>query len=214
MKRFEPNFPDLLIGLDLETLEKSRACVFAVDKNLCLSYFNPAWYVFASENRGQPVISGNFPLGTPVLDAISGDLKEFYRKNLQQVFDKGEVWHHEYECSSPDSFRVFAQSVYPLKNSEGLVFVNQLRIERPISDEGRRIGKPDVQTYLQDSGYINQCSNCRCVQRVDENEVWDWVTDWVESSPHETSHTICPVCFDYYWKYGMIRYKGREDTDE
>jgi hypothetical protein len=58
--------------------------------------------------------------------------------------------------------------------------------------------------YLQSTGFINQCSNCRHCQRVGQEEIWEWILEWVERKPDNLSHSICPTCFDYYWKYSKI----------
>jgi hypothetical protein len=41
-------------------------------------------------------------------------LRSFYLTAYRQALATGKVWHHDYECSSPESFRLFHQAFYPL----------------------------------------------------------------------------------------------------
>ncbi len=200
MKRYDRAFKNCITSIDFTTLEKSPNAVFGLSKNLDLVYFNKAWFNFSKENKGEPGISRHFPIGTPIGNAISGNLKEYYLNKYQEVLDTKKVWKHEYECSSPSLFRIFHQITYPLKNNEGLIIVNSLKIERNIDVANDNVLPFKEENYIQKTGYINQCSNCRRTQRVKKSLVWDWVPIFLEKIPEKMSHTICPVCYDYYWK--------------
>jgi hypothetical protein len=201
MKRSVDNFRSILVGMDYDTIESSPHSIFALSKDLKLIYFNEAWFEFAKQNNGEPNISVSFPLGTSIEQAISGDAKEFYLSKYREVLLNSKVWKHEYECSSNKMYRVFYQDVYPLKNREGIIVVNSLKVERLFTDKERKVSNLTNVGYSNDDGIIVQCTNCRKTQRPLETEIWDWIPSLVENMPKGVSHSICPICYDYFWKY-------------
>jgi hypothetical protein len=201
MKRFQDDFLSLLDTFRLEVLEREPNPVYGLSAGQTLNYLNPGWFVFARENGGEPAISERYGVGASVEDAMAGDAKDFYLEAFRRVLRTGCVWHHDYECSSANIFRVYHQSVYPLREQRGLLVVNSLVREQPQEAVARVPHPPDESLYVWQTGFIAQCSNCRRVQRVSQPEVWDWVPAWVERMPPNTSHTFCPVCFEYYWQY-------------
>jgi hypothetical protein len=201
MKRLSDDFSLLLDCFNLETLEKDPNSIFGLSTGLTLNYLNPGWYNFARENDGEPAISERYILGTPIDDSMIGPARDYYLDVFQNILRTGKVWHHDYECSSPEKFRIYHQSVYPLYNRRGLVIVNSLVKEQP-HDENTRIPRQPIKTlYTQESGFINQCSNCRRVQRASQQDVWDWVPAWVENMPKNTSHSFCQICYEYYYEF-------------
>lgn len=200
MKRFAIDFPRKLAGIDFNTLESSKHTIYALSSALELIYFNPAYVLFAKENSNRNDLLEQFPLQTPIVEAINGEeIRNFYLQNYETALVTEKVWHHEFECSEPHTFRRYYQSAYPLKNSKGLILINKLVAHLPIN---RKAFEAIKIRYVQPiTGLILQCSNCRCTQRASEPEIWDWVPDWVESIPKNCSHSICPPCLDYYWKY-------------
>ncbi len=194
-------FEENLKGFDMNTLEELPDTIYGLNKDLLLAYYNPGWHKFSKENNEEPNLSEDYPIGTPIEKCLLGEMKSFYIENYKKVLKSGKVWHHEYECSSPKEMRIFTQSTYPLRNKEGLVIVNRLRkvgpINRPLISEKEF----NLNDYTHDTGFIHQCSNCRCIQRVDDERIWEWIEKWVIKFPENTSHSICQTCFDYYWKY-------------
>jgi hypothetical protein len=197
MKRFEETFKAILAGFDFEALESSPNTIFAVSDKLKFIYFNMAWFKFSRVNGGDPGISARFTVGTSFESAISDIAKDYYVAGFMKVLKEKKVWKHEYECSSPEIFRVFSQDVYPLKNSKGLIVVNSLKIERPFNKGERNISTLSETEYYNSNGLITQCTNCRRTQR--SNDIWDWVPSLVLNMPEQVSHSICPICYDYYW---------------
>jgi len=197
------DFTTLLDRTEISTLENSTDCIFAVSKDFELIYFNPRWRQFAKENNGEPQISEQYDLGSSLLNCLSDPLDDFYIKKYCKVMATGKVWNHIYECSSPEYFREYSQLVYPLYNGQGVLVVNRLNIKIPIKKIKLDRYKPLEHFYRHKTGIIHQCSNCRCIQRVGNPDKWDWVSDWVKQIPENTSHTICPICFDFYWKYAV-----------
>lgn len=207
MKRYNENFPSKLKGFDFTTLESSKHSIYGLSKELNLIYFNPGFVHFAKENNHDGEILNKFPLGTPITEAFSGKkIKEFYIQNYKKVLATGELWHHEFECSSRDEYRQFHQGVYPMKNGDGLIIINTLMVNLPMDCIDRKAYEAIEKRYVKPTGFITQCSNCRYTQRIDQPEIWDWIPVWVVKIPGNMSHSICPTCFDYYWKYSRIKY--------
>lgn len=204
MERYTKDFLTTLKGFDFNTLENSKHSICGLSKDLNLTYFNPRWFQFLMENSIDKSDFNKFPVGTPIIEALSGDIKDFYIQNYKKVLATGEIWHHDYECSSSTEFRQFHQSVYPLKNGEGLIVIHSLKVNLPMDQTNRKPHAAIAKNYLQSTGFITQCSNCRKFQRLDNQEIWDWIPEWVESMPENVSHSICPTCYDYYWKYIKI----------
>ncbi|MBL0065665.1 MAG: hypothetical protein IPP38_11765 [Bacteroidetes bacterium] len=204
MKRFEEDFKDSLVGLDFDTIENFPHTIYGLSKELKLNYFNSAWLEFATMNNGEPDISSRFPIGTPIEKALAGGIKDFYIDNYSRVLRDLRIWNHEYECSSASIYRLFYQNVYPLKNGDGIIIVNGIRIEKPFDEDFRPTSKHPISEYLDANGFIAQCSNCRKTQRVSDLKFWDWVPAFVKKMPENVSHSICPICYDYYWKFANV----------
>lgn len=98
------------------------------------------------------------------------------------------------------SVQAFSQDAYPLKNHEGIIVVNSLKIERAIEENNSTHSEYKSAIYLNENGLITQCSNCRKTQRTSEPEIWDWIPMLIEQPPKNVSHSICFICYDYYWK--------------
>lgn len=182
---------------DRSILSNDKHSIYVVDENFRIIYHNLAYLKFAEENGGEPTISKKYSYGANVLDAISGDLKAIYKDKLLKIISLGKGDKLMYECSSNKVYRLFMQKIYPLRNKKGLLFLNALVVEE---DNNKNSSNPIIDNYLQKNGFMNQCSNCRRTQRKNESEIWDWVGNWVEKQPKNMSHTICPICFEYYWK--------------
>jgi len=201
-RRFNRDFPDLIQGFELATLDKDPHTIFALSPDLTFIYFNPAWFRFAADNHGEPALSRKFRLGTTFAAALPPVLHDFYIEAYTRVVDTGKPWQHEYECSSPERFRVYHQTVYPFRNGQGLLVVNSLCEERGHINDYRPPHPPDAGVYRsRETGLITQCCNCRRTQRCGEPERWDWVPAWVARMPHKTTSGLCQLCYEYYWKY-------------
>jgi hypothetical protein len=201
VKRFHEDFSTLLQGFDLVTLERDPNSIFGLSKELTLNYLNPGWFDFARENDGDAVISERFILGSYIGDALRGEARDYYLGAFQDILRTGKVWHHDYECSSPDKFRLYHQSVYPLYNRAGLISVNSLVKEQPFDVIAGVPHQPVDAFYVNKTGFVAQCSNCRRFRRASDQDVWDWIPAWVKQMPQNTSHTFCPPCYEYYYRF-------------
>ena len=201
MKRYVDDFESKLFKIEFNTLEESKYSIYCISEDLKLIYVNPTWINFAKENGATKAFLNNIPLEKPITKGIYGkNTKNFYTENYLKVFKTGKPWRHEYECSTINEFRKFQQDTYPIKDGSILVIKNTLTIQLPIEKVGRIEFKAIKKRYTNTNGFVTQCSNCRCTQRAIEADVWDWVPDWIENIPKNFSHSICPICFDYYWK--------------
>jgi hypothetical protein len=201
MERYREDFPGKLKGIDFSTLEESRHSVYGLSTDLDFVYFNPGWTLFAMENGAAEDFFTRFRIGTPLVEALSGArIREFYIQHYRNVLATGTVWHHAYECSSATEFRNYHQSVYRLDEGNGLIVVNSLTVKVPMKQLDRMAYDAIERKYVESTGLITQCSNCRTTRRAGQSEIWDWVPDWVENIKDNVSHSICPICFDYYWK--------------
>lgn len=202
--RCSPAYREVLARWDLAAMEAHRDSVYGLDPDLDLIYVNPAWLHFAAENGGQPAILREWPLERCVLDAVPAALKAYYT-GLYQRAVAGEgagpktPLQHEYECSSPARYRRFLMTLYRLPGAVGLLVVNSLVAEQSMSERGRPVCGPDKARYADADGIIHQCAHCRRVENMVEAGGWDWVPEWVEKSPVETSHTLCAFCLDHYY---------------
>lgn len=175
-------------------LENDPAVIFALDAHLRIAYCNTAWDRFAASNGGAAFIRPK-PIGKPLLDFIGKPLAAYYEAAYHEVLRTGEPWRHLYECSSPTVFRRFAMQVLPM-NGAGLLVVNSLCIERA-HDVAH--GSFSEAAYRRPDGIVVMCSHCRRTRRAGIAEHWDWVADFVREPPHQTSHGLCPPCFEYYY---------------
>jgi hypothetical protein len=204
----EDGFGAKLKGIELSTLENSPHAAFGLNQDLQLVYFNPAWFTFSRENGGDPDILERFGIGTPIEAAIVGPLTTYYRELYRHVIRTGDTWSHHYECSSPEVFRMYHETVYPLLDHQGLVVVNSLVEERPHDPVKRAPMQGHTAVYTQESGTVTQCVHCRRTQRSREPALWDWVPEWVKTMPPNISFALCPFCHQYY--YNKPAEQGRE----
>lgn len=152
---------------------------------------NTGFHRFARENGG--VVDIERWRHESVLEAISGPLREFFEASFERARELGTLWQHPYECSSPERFRTFCMSVYPLAGE--FVVVHSLRIE---SAHARASHTPNDELYLRD-GFIKMCSNCRRVHNPSGRKSWDWVPRYLQRTPVAISHGLCETCAAFYW---------------
>ncbi len=185
----------------LEELENHPASVFGLSPDYRIVYVNAAWRRFAHENGASQHDEG-WGIGTHYLQAMAKPLQPFYTGLLQRAIAEPDSMHpiaHVYECSSATLFRQFRMQLYALREKRGFVVVNTLAIEAPHDPNRRAEHAPERARYTNANGLIVQCAHCRLVERATTLGTWDWVPRWVEQSPPETTHGICPVCLDYYY---------------
>jgi len=187
-------------GFRIENVEADNSIIFMLNPDLRIIYSNKAWDQFASQNGGKGLNRAAI-LGTPILDAVAEPLKAFYANAFAEAMEKGRPWGHDYECSSPDSYRLFHMRVLPLANSYLLV-ENSLRIERPHGPERPAMPASAV-SYVSENGILTLCSHCRRTRRIGAAAapIWDWVPAYLTEPPGPVSHGLCRNCRAYFYPH-------------
>lgn len=202
--RVDSSFKQLLMSFDEINLETHTFSVYGLWKNFSLAYFNPAWFTFAKENNGEPIISSKWGLGRNVMESVPPDLKRFYADFFQSCLDDtgNPPFPRKflYECSSENQFRQFLMTVYPLGAKEGLLIVNALVLEKDHSALSL-VGQQELieSDYVDETGIIHQCCHCRKIKHIHKENQWDWVPKWVKAIPSNISHDLCGFCLDYFY---------------
>ncbi len=200
--RYDQSFKERLSQFDFETLEKSVDTIYALDSKLNFIYFNPQYVTFASENGFEGDILTKFPIGSSIQAILEEDaLREVYLTNYLKSLEDSKPWSFEYQCSSAAIYRNFYHRTYPVSGGDCMIIINSLAVERPIGEVHARQLDPSDQIYLQPDRYVHQCSNCRRTKRTTSPDHWDWVPGYIDRFHDQVSHTLCPLCFEYYWKY-------------
>lgn len=193
--RIAPNFADVLQENGFAFLEGSPDPSFALDSSMYLTYVNPAYLTFGCANGGLSVSNSFTGIGTFIGDFMREPLRQFYLNAYGMVIKDDKTWKHEYDCSSPNLYRRYLQSSFPLKG-KGLVVINHLIEERAHKTPS---ASPIKAHYLNDKQLIAQCSHCRKIRRQGIEAQWDWVAEWIAQPPEEVTHSLCEACTDYYY---------------
>lgn len=185
-------FETYLSAARIAEARDSRCTVVGLFPDFRVGFWNDAAARFYAVNGGE----GGLQLGVSVVDVVADPrLRSFYRDLFLTVQNCGAPADHDYECSSPQTYRRFRLRVYPLPE-DGLLLRHLLTVEQP---HPRASAPRDERIYRDDNGFIVQCSHCRCTRRADDRATWDWVPDYVARMPPETSHGLCKPCFRHYF---------------
>ncbi len=198
-----PEFEALIGQTRLESLSDHACTVYGIDSEYRIVYLNPAWYQFSKDNGTNHSIDEKWLFGRNVFDCIPEVLEPFYKNLFESSLNKNDSrvtpLHFKYECSSPTVFREFTMHLYPV-GSSGIIVVHSINIEEPHTLQ------PDLEMltlekeqYIDDSGFVYQCANCRRVKNLQEEKRWDWIPKLVEAPVAKTSHGICDPCAAHYY---------------
>jgi hypothetical protein len=187
-------------GFHLANLEADQAIIYMLAPDLRILYCNKAWDEFASLNGGVG-LNREAVLGKPILDVIPEPLRPFYANGFAKAQRDIRPWEHDYECSSPELFRLFHMRVLPLANSYLLV-ENSLRVEKPHGSE-RPAMSPSSASYLSEDGILTMCCHCRRTRRISGGNapIWDWVPAFLTDAPGYISHGLCQNCRAYFYPH-------------
>ncbi len=205
MRCLDESFASCLEGYDLAELDRYPGTIYAMRADFRLAYMNSAWFQFAEENGGEPEISRRWPLGAPVMPAISAALRSFYEIKFRACLKRGTPWMHDYECSSEGVYRNFRQTTYPLKDSRGLLVVNSLSVALDERAEDPTPRAPDESKYRGGNGAISQCVHCRRVRISEDHVRWDLVPAWLAQPPAGARFTLCGACRERHLNEPALR---------
>jgi hypothetical protein len=181
----------------MHALQRSSVVSYVLDSQFRIMYCNPAWNCFARSN-GAPQLTSDAVEGCHLFDAIPEVLRAFYTNAFGHVLNTGRVWEKSYECSSPTVFREYRMRIHLLKPPNWFVVTNPLVFERP----HERTSTADTNTYTDANGLITMCAHCRCSQRLDHPDQWDFVPEYLElgrRSVIKVSHGLCPICRAFFY---------------
>lgn len=196
----DPRFEDLLratgaTSYDPEWLRESGDTVVGLWPDLTIAYVNPSWFRFARENGADGAFAEQWSVGRSLLDAIPDLLRAHHTATYEQCLEQRAPVHADYECSTPERFRVFRSTTYPL-HGDGLLVVHSLRVDRA---HDRAAEEPDVERLVDAHGMLTQCSYCRRFAEPPVGKRWLWIPAWVREPPVRVTHGICPPCVGYYF---------------
>lgn len=191
-------------------LERSKSVIYVLDQDFRILYCNQAWDEFAKANEGQGLVRPAV-LGQSALQVSAPPLRTFYETMFCTVLESGRPCELDYECSSPDLYRVFHMRVLPVRDGNQLLIANALAVERP-HGLNRPARAADLARYVDAHGFLHMCSHCRCTRRMEGN-TWDWVPSYLNQPPAPVSHGLCPVCMMYYYpeQWEHLRHRIRLD---
>lgn len=199
-----PDFEPLLKDFDLDAFDRQESTIYGVRRDLTLGYVNATWIRFARQNSGPDYLSDDDQiLGISVLEAFAGPIRALYESIFERVLEFNDSYEQEYDCSSPREFRNYHMTIHPLpadaQRPEGLLVINSP--SHSVSSEVAEapVEAPEPEDYVQNSGQVVACSNCRRFQNAENPERWDWIPDYLEEPPAPVSHGICQVCLDYFY---------------
>lgn len=194
METICPDFKEEIAYLDLDAIESSNDTTYVIDTGFVVRAFNSAYVRFGQENDC-PDVEEKFGIGFDLREAITGPAKDYYEKKYQEAIDKNKPLSFEYECSSPEEYRLLYQSAYPILNGKGLLISNHVNLCCEHKSEPFELGD----AHKTAEGFIVQCSHCRKIQNQHGENQWDWIPSLVSNPYHDTSHTFCQNCLDHYY---------------
>ncbi|HVU00790.1 MAG TPA: PAS domain-containing protein [Polyangiaceae bacterium] len=175
---------------DEAALTARPSSVAIIDRPGSILWVNPAWHRFAEENGA----AGSSHQWRSYFEGIAPPLRAYFETAFGDALDRGQVFQLEYECSSPEQQRRFHLRALPVGGNT-LVLEHALVFDAPHDADPLALA---LERYVEPSGFIAQCSNCRRV-RDPESRAFHWVPMFVQRVPAETTHVICPSCADYYY---------------
>ena len=194
MMKIIPGFKRNISYLDLASLERSGDVIYIVDPKLHLVAYNDMWETFALSNDGEEIIK-RYPLGADIRDAFQGPIRNYFFQAYTKALKENTPFEQTYECSSPQEYRLYHQTAYPLVAGHGLVISNHLVKKLQHDQEAVVFNKQ----FVDVRGLITQCQNCRKVRDPQHPDRWYWVPSLVKDCLDNVSHGICPRCMDHYF---------------
>jgi hypothetical protein len=187
---------------DLADIDQETAVIYGLDADLKIALFNDAWLRYARQNNAPQSFFDDYGLGASYLDSVVEPLRDFFESRLRQSIADEESWTFDYLCHSPSNYRQYHMEVLPLSGGLGCLVSNAIIVETPHPDDA--VDDGIAEGYFSDDKLITQCSHCRRVRHPKQTDRWDWVPRFVQYTPENTSHSICPTCFAYFYPPASI----------
>ena len=177
-------------------LESEDDVVFVLNRTLHIDSCNPGWDKFSAANGGAGISRAEVH-GRHIFDFIPDVLVTFYEQKYSEAFRSGHWIGFDYECSSPEEFRLFHMAMRSIENSALLVVNSYLPDQRsPLPT--RAITVSDS-AYASPNGIIIMCAHCRRTKRQHASDTWDWVPRFLRLSGRNVSPGLCPRCVAYLY---------------
>ena len=100
-------------NLSIQDLQADRSVICILDADFRIVFCNWSWDRFAFQNGGL-ALSHLFVVGTSVLDGNAEILTTLLQSAYASARKTGQDWEHDFECSSPENFRLFHMRVLPI----------------------------------------------------------------------------------------------------
>jgi len=203
-------------GLSIRDLQISRSIIYILDAESRIVFCNWAWDRFAAQNKGVNLTHLSV-VGKSVLDVVPDPLQLFYRTAYATARKTHQPWIHNFECSSPETFRLFHMRVLPI-GGPYLCVENSLRIER-LHEADRAEIHPATSRYVDQNGVIVMCSHCRRTRQVRNigSPRWVWIPEFLNAPPGEVNYALCDLCFRFFYPdtdgYMADRWTSPNETD-
>lgn len=194
MKRICPYFRKKINYLNLEIIEASNDSTYILDTDFKMRAYNSAYVRFGHENDC-PEVEERFGIGFDLRDAIYGPPKNYYERKFREVIEKSTPLSFDYECSSPDKYRLLRQTAYPIRNKQGLLLSNHMTICHSHTNPSSKL----TSNHKTTDNMVIQCCHCRKVKNLNAENQWDWIPELVEKPYAMTSHTLCHNCLTHYY---------------
>ena len=136
------------------------------------------------------------------MDFIPPELIDFYRAAYASARDA--VVEFDYECSTPDLYRVFQMQILPVEQPKGYTVINALTVEEGMEEKRHALVLSSPE-YLTEAGIITVCSHCRRSSRIDCSGQWDWVPANLKPALRNVSHGLCPICYAYFYGHMLSK---------
>jgi hypothetical protein len=173
--------------------ERSASEICVIDVDYRIIYCNPSWDLFALQNDRSGATASHV-LGRSFFAFVPRVLHSHYRTLVETSRLERKGAGRDYECHSPDKFRMYHLMVLPIPGTDLTAMVHSLRVERPM------IFRPlNVSAYHHGPGNIvTMCAQCRRTKN-NQRHHWNWVPEFVKNPPRRISHGICPECTMYLY---------------
>jgi PAS domain-containing protein len=179
-----------------EVFETEQDVLFLLDAEMRIAECNLGWDKFAAANGGVGIARAEVR-GRNIFEFIPEVLVRFYQDKYSEALRSGHWIGFDYECSTPDAFRLFHMGLRSIEDS-GLLVVNS-----HLPDQRAPLAIPKEvladAAYVSPGGMITMCAHCRRTRRRDDTNTWDWVPRFLRDTGIKVSHSLCPRCTKYLY---------------